>query len=136
MGEQICVADMARNLIRLSGFVPDEDIEITYVGIRPGEKLYEELVGTDEISEPSVSRQVMRVRPRSVPLDLDRRVSELGRSAVRGATVSLVEQLRAIVPTFQPQSTSPEAESVQITVAAPAPVLDLEPARMGLRPEA
>jgi hypothetical protein len=71
-----------------------------------------------------------------VPLDLDRRVSELGRSAVRGATVSLVEQLRAIVPTFQPQSTSPEAESVQITVAAPAPVLDLEPARMGLRPEA
>lgn len=129
MGEQIRVADMARNLIRLSGFVPDQDIEIKYVGIRPGEKLYEDLVGTDEISEPSVSSQVMRLRPRSVPADLDRRVSELGRSAARGATGNLIEQLRAIVPTFRPQSASVKAESVQVAIPAPSPVLELAPAK-------
>jgi FlaA1/EpsC-like NDP-sugar epimerase len=128
MGEQIRVADMARHLIRLSGYVPDQDIEIRYVGTRPGEKLYEELVGTDEIAEPSASDKVTRVRPSSVPPDLGRRVSELGRSAARGASASLVEQLRAIVPTFKPQTPSAEPNDVPVIAAVKPSMLDVEPA--------
>ena len=60
MGEQIRVVDLARNMIVLSGHVPDQDIKITFTGLRPGEKLYEELFDGGERVEPTAHAKIKR----------------------------------------------------------------------------
>jgi FlaA1/EpsC-like NDP-sugar epimerase len=102
MGEQVKLLDMARNLIRLSGFVPEDDIEIVFTGLRPGEKLSEELVGDDEHVEPSSVEKVLRVRSMKPPL-MDRlgaQVAELERFAFEGDLDSTLFQLGVVVPSF------------------------------------
>jgi FlaA1/EpsC-like NDP-sugar epimerase len=103
MGEQIRVLEMARHLIRLSGFVPDEEIPITFTGLRPGEKLYEELVGADEAAKPSGEAKINRVclqwQPNLEQLTTDLR--ELEWLAEQGRTKAIVALLREIVPTFR-----------------------------------
>jgi FlaA1/EpsC-like NDP-sugar epimerase len=104
MGEQIKVVDMARNVIRLAGFVPDQEVPITFIGLRAGEKLYEELVGHDEIVEWSGVPEIRRVRRRG-HADRDRilaAVAELEGRALSGDAKAVIEQLREIVPTYRP----------------------------------
>ena len=60
MGEQIRVVDLARNMIVLSGHVPDQDIKITFTGLRPGEKLFEELFDGGERVEPTAHAKIKR----------------------------------------------------------------------------
>jgi FlaA1/EpsC-like NDP-sugar epimerase len=67
MGEPVKVTDLARDLIRLSGYVPDQEIAIQFTGIRPGEKLVEELIGDGEIAEPSGLDKVLRVSSDAAP---------------------------------------------------------------------
>jgi FlaA1/EpsC-like NDP-sugar epimerase len=115
MGDQVKLVDMAHHLIRLSGFVPDEEIPIVFTGLRPGEKLFEELVGDDECSEPSGVEKILRVRPRTAArLDqLSVQIAELERLAVDGDIDGTLRQLACIVPAFQPgPSTAETAETV------------------------
>lgn len=58
MGEPVRIDDLARNLIRLSGYTPDRDIEIRYIGLRPGEKLYEELLMDEEGIRQTANKQI------------------------------------------------------------------------------
>ncbi|MEN3002501.1 MAG: nucleoside-diphosphate sugar epimerase/dehydratase [Armatimonadota bacterium] len=67
MGEPIRIVDMARDLIRLYGLVPDKDIKIVFTGVRPGEKLYEELCYSEEDLEPTVHEKIRRVRNGNAP---------------------------------------------------------------------
>ena len=111
MGDQLKVVDVARNLIRLSGFVPDEQIPITFVGLRPGEKLFEELVGADETVSFSSVDKILRVKERQRPdvVALTLLTSELEQRALRGDTEGVLEQLRHDHPKLQAEAGGGEA---------------------------
>ncbi len=67
MGEPVRIVDLARKMIRLAGYEPDRDIKIEYVGLRPGEKLYEELTGGWETLSPTSHPKIKRVTAASAP---------------------------------------------------------------------
>jgi FlaA1/EpsC-like NDP-sugar epimerase len=101
MGEQVKVLDMARHLIRLSGLVPDEDIKIDFTGLRPGEKLYEELVGDDEEVRPSAVRNILCVQSRrQQDPRLFAQIDALEKAAFTGNTEVAIESMKAMIGTF------------------------------------
>lgn len=121
MGEQIRVLDMARNLIRLSGYVPEQEIPIAFVGLRPGEKLFEELVGRDETVEDSSVKGIFRVQSDRLPdaHRFHRQVVALEGIAAEGKTRALIEQLCDVVPTYSPQGPNGEEHAEEVV---PQPV--------------
>jgi len=107
MGEQVKVVDMARDLIRLSGLIPDDDVKIVFTGLRPGEKLYEELVGSDEEAQPAAIDKILCVRSRRQPEPrLFAQVEELEREASAGRGEIVIERMKALIGTFGRVDTS------------------------------
>ncbi len=111
MGEQVKIVDIARDLIRLSGYVPDKDIAIEFTGIRPGEKLFEELTGDGEFTEPSSLPKILRVQT-SAPqshIGLAEAIARLEALALDGRNDEVLRELRALLSDFTPTSaeTSP-----------------------------
>jgi FlaA1/EpsC-like NDP-sugar epimerase len=104
MGEQIKVVDIARNLIRLAGFVPEVDIPVTFIGLRPGEKLYEELVGVAEGADPTGVDKILRIRRHAPPelSELQPLVRRLLMVATQGDADAAILALHEVVPTFAP----------------------------------
>ncbi len=111
MGEQVKVVDMARDLIRLSGYVPDKDIAIEFTGIRPGEKLFEELVGEGEFAEPSSLEKILRVQTSTLRdhNGLAEAIARLEALALDGRNDEVLRGLRALLSDFTPTTaeTSP-----------------------------
>ncbi len=104
MGEQIKLMDMARHLIRLAGFVPEEDIPIQVVGLRPGEKLREELVGMDEMLVPSEVEKISRVQSAWLAdlKSLSEKIDKMEQMALKGHSRRALALLHETVPTFRP----------------------------------
>ena len=101
MGEPVRILELAEELIRLSGFVPYEDIDIVITGLRPGEKLFEELIIEGEGVQPTAHEKIRVVA--SVEADIDGVVAELNIlfNAARKSDISLIMQsLRRLVPEF------------------------------------
>lgn len=107
MGEPVRIADLARNMIVLSGLVPDRDIKITFTGLRPGEKLSEELFEQGERVEPTSHVKIKRVVGR-MPFkadDLSRHLADLAACLTDQDGGALVRKLQEVVPTYRPSGT-------------------------------
>ena len=105
MGEPVRIADMARDLIRLNGLEPDRDIPIEFIGLRPGEKLYEELITVGEGIVPTDHEKVMVLRGRSLDTaTLLAQIEKLLAVAHQGKHDIIKKKLQEIVPQYQPQS--------------------------------
>lgn len=103
MGEQIKVADLARNMIVLSGLAPGRDIEIVFTGLRPGEKLYEELFEAHEQVEPTSHAKINRVAGAPLPVDdCDEWMKELPDKLLASDDDELLQDLKRLVPNFHP----------------------------------
>jgi len=103
MGEPVKIADLAADLIRLSGKQVGKDIEIRFSGTRPGEKLYEELFFDAEHAAPTVHSKVLRARNAALPIGVTTVVDELLAGAKRGwAEEELRALLKRLVPDFEP----------------------------------
>ena len=75
MGDPVRIVDLAKDLIALSGLDPERDIEIKFTGVRPGEKLFEELLNSETRVLPTVHEKIMVVE--ADPVDLERLETEL-----------------------------------------------------------
>ena len=104
MGEQIRVADLAKNMIVLSGLVPDRDVKIVFTGLRPGEKLFEELFESNEQVRPTSHVKIKRVISPDLPqpAELGRRLEKLEGSLNQTGPAALISQLKELVPTYMP----------------------------------
>jgi FlaA1/EpsC-like NDP-sugar epimerase len=103
MGEQIKVADLARNMIVLAGLVPGKDIEIIFSGLRPGEKLYEELFEEGEQTEPTTHAKIHRAVSAPVPVgELNRWLESLHANLPKRDEEDLLQDLKRFVPSVQP----------------------------------
>jgi len=112
MGTPIKIADMARDLITLSGFEPDVDIEIKYIGLRPGEKLYEELITAGEGIEPTRHKDIMVLKAYQCPdiVHLEAQIGDLVRLAQDQDENGLKLKLAQIVPEYQPRLDDPAVD--------------------------
>ena len=105
MGTPVKIADMAQDLIRLSGFEPNVDIKIEYIGLRPGEKLYEELITDDENALPTPHPKIMMLKGEACDLALlNGSIQELERLAGAQDAARIKSKLQEIVPDYTPSN--------------------------------
>jgi len=108
MGPPVRIIDLAHNMIRLSGKEPAVDVEVDFIGVRPGEKLHEELWSKDEDAEPTTHPKILRCNSRPVdPSWLEDELAELERLVEAGETLDVVNRLGLMVRA--PQRVSAEA---------------------------
>ncbi len=103
MGEPVRIADLAHRMIELAGYKPDIDIEIKYTGLRPGEKLFEELFETDEIVNVRQEQGFMSATPRVIEAAvIGKSLDEIEAAIGDNDETRALKFLRHIVPEYQP----------------------------------
>ena len=110
MGEPMKILDLAKNMIRMSGFIPDEDIKIEFTGLRPGEKLYEEVLMDEEGLTDTANEMIHIGKPIALNEEVFfEQLREL-REATRKDLPTIKKVVADIVPTYTPQNIRPDHE--------------------------
>jgi len=104
MGEPVKIVDLAENLIRLSGLKVGKDIEIEYTGLRPGEKLYEELLMEEEGLTKTSSEKIYVAQPGEMPFHVLMEQVEMLRDGLKSGR-DVREMLGEVVPTYTAEET-------------------------------
>ena len=112
MGEMVKIDTLARNLIKLSGLVPDVDIEVKYTGLRSGEKLYEERLMAEEGMKPTANEKIHIGKP--IPFEVETFLVQLEKLAKASYDNSdnIVEMVEEIVTTFHPVGAHPTGTEI------------------------
>ena len=98
MGEPVKIYDLAKRMIQISGL---QNIQITEIGLRPGEKLYEELLSNKENTIPTHHPKILKAKVREYPADLiDSEYQKLWQILTTENNMQIVEQMKSIVPEF------------------------------------
>lgn len=101
MGTPVKIADLARRMVELAGLIPEKDIEIKYTGLRPGEKLYEELLATKENTLPTNNAKIFRAKVREYDfMDISILITRLVDLSIRVEKLEAVKVMKSIVPEF------------------------------------
>ena len=102
MGEPVKILDLATRMIKLSGFEPNTDIKIIYTGLRPGEKLYEELLSDDAKTLPTHNEKIMVSKDPTMAFnEIEQYANRITKAALRREKVEVVQILKTIVPEFK-----------------------------------
>ena len=112
MGEPVKIVDLARQMIRLAGLVPEQDIEIRFTGLRPGEKLYEELFHGKEPPAPTDHPGLLMAHPRTAdPAIVGRAIEEIATACRGNQTRLALTLLSRLIPEFERNTDGSHADA-------------------------
>jgi FlaA1/EpsC-like NDP-sugar epimerase len=101
MGEPVKIVDLAKDVIRLSGFEVGKDIEIVFSGVRPGEKLFEELLTAEEGTSASKHSKIFVAKESAPPANFEMQLAVLKEAAARGDANAVRAEFKRLIPTFR-----------------------------------
>lgn len=108
MGKPVRIVDLAKKMIRLAGLVPDEDIRIVYTGLRPGEKLYEELLNKEEKTLPTHHEKIKIARVIPCSWETRNDIEDLIELCLEEDNDELVRKMKRLVPEFKSKNSKYE----------------------------
>lgn len=102
MGEAVRIIDLAKKMIRLAGFIPEKDIKIKAIGLRPGEKLYEELLNNTSITLPTYHDKIMIVKENNNQYEyVNKEIKEIIKAAKEYQSTRIVKKIKELVPEYK-----------------------------------
>jgi len=118
MGQPVKIVDLARRMIEMAGLVPDRDIKIEFIGLRPGEKLFEELLNNKEDTLPTQNEKILVAKVREYNFDqVSLSIEDMIHLALEMDVEHTVRAMKSLVPEFKSKNSPFEAFDVDLSVA-------------------